>query len=305
MELHHLRCAVAVADHGSFTHAARALHITQPSLSYSIAKLELELGAALFERGTHGVSLTAAGAAFLEPARCALREAQRGRSAVDAITGNVPGDLDIACITSVVVEAASFVAQYHRLYPSVLVRLHQPGTDDDVDAFLVRGQCDAVVIRHHDGLPPEFPIIELGAEEVVALFPDSMAPESEVIAMDDLGNYPIIAPVVGSPERRGWDRLLFNAGVTPVVVAECGYTDASIELVRGGLGVRLVAGSRVWSINRDGIAVRRLDPPRLNRLAVAFRSEELSPAAEGFRRMLTLAVAESGDLRLAPIAQAS
>src|SRR5207244_9887561 len=40
VELHQLRCAVAVVDHGGFTRAARALHLSQPSLSYAIARLE-------------------------------------------------------------------------------------------------------------------------------------------------------------------------------------------------------------------------------------------------------------------------
>ncbi|WP_374472230.1 LysR substrate-binding domain-containing protein [Phenylobacterium sp.] len=76
MELRHLRYFVAVAEEGSLTVAAeRRLHTAQPSLSRQLRDLELEVGAQLFIRGPRGVELTAAGRAFLEHARLALREA--------------------------------------------------------------------------------------------------------------------------------------------------------------------------------------------------------------------------------------
>ena len=75
MELAQLRCVVAVAKHGNFTKAAASLHLTQPSLSYSIGKLEAELGVLLFTRLPRGVALTAAGTAIVEHARRAVDEA--------------------------------------------------------------------------------------------------------------------------------------------------------------------------------------------------------------------------------------
>ena len=62
MDLNQLRGAVALADHGTFTRAAAALHMTQPSLSYTIGRLESELGTRLFERLPTGVIETSAGA---------------------------------------------------------------------------------------------------------------------------------------------------------------------------------------------------------------------------------------------------
>jgi LysR family transcriptional regulator, carnitine catabolism transcriptional activator len=59
---------LAVAAHGSFTGAAAALRIAQPSLSHAINAVEREVGAQLFHRVSHGVTLTAAGEALLRPA---------------------------------------------------------------------------------------------------------------------------------------------------------------------------------------------------------------------------------------------
>src|SRR5579859_2239075 len=66
MELRHLRYFAAVAVHGSFSRAAKQLHLTQPALSRQVKSLEDEIGVALIVRGQKTISLTSAGEAFYE-----------------------------------------------------------------------------------------------------------------------------------------------------------------------------------------------------------------------------------------------
>src|SRR5215216_2386599 len=89
MTLRQLSYVLAVADAGSFTEAARRLHVAQPSLSQQIRALEEELGGRLLERPPRPVRLTAAGRAFVAEARpavstastsCAWRPCARSRS---------------------------------------------------------------------------------------------------------------------------------------------------------------------------------------------------------------------------------
>jgi DNA-binding transcriptional LysR family regulator len=68
VEIHQLRYFVSVAEIGSFTRAAQACYVAQPSLSQQIRKLEEELGQALFERLGRRVRLTAAGHILYERA---------------------------------------------------------------------------------------------------------------------------------------------------------------------------------------------------------------------------------------------
>lgn len=77
MELRHFRYFVAVAEARSFVGAASRLRVAQPALSKQIRDLEIELGTVLFERGPRGVTLTAAGRAFLVEARHTLDVASR------------------------------------------------------------------------------------------------------------------------------------------------------------------------------------------------------------------------------------
>jgi LysR family nitrogen assimilation transcriptional regulator len=285
VELHHLRCVVAVAENGSFTRAARDLHMTQPSLSYTIAKLEKELGARLFERGASSVTLTAAGAAFIEPARSAIREADRGKAAVEAVRGLIAGTLDVGCSRGALVQTAKFVADFHRDYPLVLVKLHQPVSDDAAQELLKTGQCEVVFVRDIR-LSAEFFVVEVGRGYGVVIFPAPMAPQRDTVSWQELAHYPMVMPESGSPERAGYDRMFGRAGVTPVVAAESTSHEASLELVRGGVGAWFMPDAWVTRMNLDGLAVRHVENPLISRLVAAFRTSGLSPAATRFRDML-------------------
>ena len=80
IEVRHLRYFVAVAEEGSFTAAARRVHITQQVLSTQIQQLETILGVQLLERSSRGASVTAAGASFLDGARSTLPATRPTRS---------------------------------------------------------------------------------------------------------------------------------------------------------------------------------------------------------------------------------
>ena len=80
LELRHLRYFVALADAGSFTHAAEQLFIAQPTLSQQIRRLEESIGTPLLHRRREGLRLTAAGSVLLEESRNVLSLVDRGLS---------------------------------------------------------------------------------------------------------------------------------------------------------------------------------------------------------------------------------
>src|SRR5262245_28144436 len=85
MEMHQLRYVVAVARTGNFSRAAEQCHVSQPSLSQQIQKLENELGERLFDRMKREARLTPHGEAFLRRAVRILEEADAAkREASDA-----------------------------------------------------------------------------------------------------------------------------------------------------------------------------------------------------------------------------
>src|SRR5215831_18027268 len=130
VELRHLEYFVAVAEELSFTRASRRLHVVQSGVSSAIQGLERELGATLFDRNRHRVTLTEAGLALLPEARATLAAAQ---AAADAVAG-LRGTLSIGTMISTgSIDVPALLGRFREQHPAVLVRLRvMPGGSADL-----------------------------------------------------------------------------------------------------------------------------------------------------------------------------
>ncbi|WP_342771502.1 LysR family transcriptional regulator [Pelagibacterium sediminicola] len=113
IELRHLRNFVAAAEHGSFRKTGAALGRSQAAISRSIAHLEDQIGASLFQRHTWGVSLTYAGQRFLRRARLAIRTISEGADDVASVGRSENGLIRIGIYSSI---ASGFLAELLRAY---------------------------------------------------------------------------------------------------------------------------------------------------------------------------------------------
>ena len=96
IELRLIRHAIAVGQHGNFARAAEALHLTQPSLSRSIAALEDALGVPLFDRTPKGVTPTVFGRVLLERGEIVLRREADLRREIALLAGLETGSLVVS-----------------------------------------------------------------------------------------------------------------------------------------------------------------------------------------------------------------
>ena len=101
MDLGQLEAFVQVANQKSFSRAAEALFLTQPSVTARIQALERDLGERLFERSGRGVRLTEVGNCFLPHAEHVLQALHEGRDAIDALRNLQSGSLILASATTV------------------------------------------------------------------------------------------------------------------------------------------------------------------------------------------------------------
>src|SRR5579862_7102185 len=101
MELHQLRYFCAIADTGSFSRAAQQAHVSQPSLSQQIAKLEDELGTRLFDRLGRSVKLTELGETFLPRARAVLRDLESARNDIMEKKTSITGPISVGVIPTI------------------------------------------------------------------------------------------------------------------------------------------------------------------------------------------------------------
>src|ERR1035437_5190379 len=95
-----LRAFVAVAEHGGFTAAARAIGVSQPAVSRGVRDIERSCGLAVLERPPHGIRLTRAGVSFLLYAREVIGAMRTADEAVAALGGLGHGRLHIGASTT-------------------------------------------------------------------------------------------------------------------------------------------------------------------------------------------------------------
>jgi len=142
LDLRLVRYFVAVAEHGHFGRAAEALHVTQPSLSRQVRRLEREIGAVLLERIPQGCRLTEAGAAFLPPAKALLHAATEASAMARAAAR--PHRVTIGYATNLVVTPA--VRELRRRHPDAEVSTLHLAWNEARDALLEH-RVDIAVTR--------------------------------------------------------------------------------------------------------------------------------------------------------------
>ena len=135
MELRVLRYFLMVAKEQSFTKAAEQLNITQPTLSRQLAALEDKLGAKLFNRGGHSITLTNEGLLLLE----IVDLEEKIISEFKGNTESVEGKITIGCGEFLAVEAlAQICKKYKEKYPLVQFGIHT-GTADNISEMMNKG----------------------------------------------------------------------------------------------------------------------------------------------------------------------
>ena len=171
MEIHQLRYFVAVAEEGSFSHAAAREHVSQPSLSQQIQKLEAELGQQLFDRLPRAVVLTEAGRRLLDYARQILTALADARRSVAALDHEVAGRLSVGAIPSIALYVLPrLIARFERAYPKVTFELFED-TTEKLAQRLEDGTLDVVLASSGDETP-SLAQHSLGTEALFMLLPE-------------------------------------------------------------------------------------------------------------------------------------
>jgi DNA-binding transcriptional LysR family regulator len=137
-----MRYFTAVAERGSFTGAARELHVAQQAVSQQVKALELLLGVSLFERSSRRVKLTPEGAVFLADCRRVLAGADRAARRVQAAARGEAGTLRLVyTLVSAFETVPALLEGLARDYPLLRIEAREV-FGCDVDALLRDGSCD-------------------------------------------------------------------------------------------------------------------------------------------------------------------
>jgi DNA-binding transcriptional LysR family regulator len=283
METHQLRYFLAVAQSGRFTAAARACNVSQPSLSVQVAKLEEELGGALFERSRRGARLTARGELFLPRAKAVLGEMEAAHREVESLAGLSTGKVTLGCLPTTGAHVLPRVlAAFRRAHPKVQVLLREESSPG-LARCLEQGEVDLAILDEA-GLRSGMEHVPLLSEDLLAALPPRhpLAGKGRV-ALRQLAGDPFILMKPDHGFRTITDSLMRKAGIEPRVVFESGEIETVQALVGAGLGVSIVP----QMVRRaSGLSYAELAQSGASRsLILAWRRRAaLSPAAEAMRR---------------------
>lgn len=238
MNLDQLRTLVTIADLGTFSAAAQALHLAQPTVSLHISELESRMGATLVLRGGRRVQPTPAGAVLVERGRALLREASETMEAVKRHVQGQSGRVRLGSSTGVLVY----------LLPQMLRAMNDSHPDIDVEVS---------IIGTHDGLKG----VQAGTLDVVLIAPPQSADDLVVTRWRRDPMMALLpaawdAPKRITPQWLAGKPLIFNdsttrlfkqtmewfgaAGIVPRVRIELNYNEAMKSLVAAGYGAAIL-----------------------------------------------------------------
>jgi LysR family hydrogen peroxide-inducible transcriptional activator len=283
MELQQLKYFLAIAQTGSFTAAAKSSHVSQPSLSSQIKKLEDELGGPLFERGRQGARLTQRGELFRPRAAESLRQLEAGRTEAQELSGLKRGSVTLGCMpTTGAYLLPPLLKAFARAHPEIHVNLREESSpqlakllrDSEVDLAIV-DEAGLGAGIHGDPLFSE-PLL-------IALPPRHRLAARRRLPLKTLGSEPLILMKSGHGFRKIVLDALAKAGVEPRVVHESGEIETVQALVKAGLGLSLVPRM----VCHRGLAYAEIPPPTPSRTLFAAWKEEsaLSPAAKALKEV--------------------
>jgi LysR family transcriptional regulator, transcription activator of glutamate synthase operon len=282
MDLRQLTCFERVADLGSMSRAAEALHLVQPAVSQQIALLEREVGLRLFHRGPRGVRLTEAGELLLPYARRVLGEVERAGQVLGGLRELRGGRVAVGLTPSAVVSILPELLEgYRRQHPLVQIQVVEDMTDRLVE-YLHDGRLDLALVS----LPVEDEALAIRAlfdERLAAVVgPDHRLAGTPAIDLAELADEPWILPYRRHGVRALVEAACAEAGFELRVAVELSGLGPIKQLVQRGLGLSVLPPAVVANEVRLGqlhaVAIRRPEIVRTVGLARR-RGEHPTPAA--------------------------
>lgn len=273
MEIHQLRYFCAVARNGTFTRAAQAERVAQPSLSQQILKLEAELGAKLFDRLSKSARLTSFGARFLPKAERILRELSEAKTEILEMSGKDKGEISIGAIPTVAPYLLPPVlSSFSRQHPGVVINVIEDTTPVLLDR-LQTGSVDLVIAALPlDGT--DLISLKLIREPFFLVVPGShQLSRRKLIRFEEIPKESrFLLLKEGHCFRDSTIEACRKSRVSPNVVFESGQFATILAMVSAGMGIsaiprmaiQSVRGCRFIQIGNEG-ATRTLSAAMLTR----------------------------------------
>src|ERR1700737_4602719 len=226
MNIRRLAYFVVVAEEENLHRASVRLHVAQPALTRQIRLLEEELGTTLFNRLPRGISLSAAGQAFLEDARQILRLTEQAHKRAHAVAGGQMGTLRVGFH-----DAAHFYPVLRNVFRSFRSEFANgpfpfgsSSSERQLESLLAK-DLDAGFIYRWDQPPEGFECLSLARDALaLALSEDHKLAQKSSVTVDDLRSEPFV-----------WGDTVAYHGHTEAIMRACAAIGFSPRVWHEGL----------------------------------------------------------------------
>ena len=243
MDLRQLAALVAIADHGSFSSAARALYTVQSNVSGHISRLEKELGVTLIDRQRGGI--TDEGAQVVERARRVMHEIDDIGADMASRGDSASGDSRLGVIgTTARWLMPQLLPEMQAAHPLVRLTIYE-GSTTNLLSRLSAGYLDAAIV-HLPVDDPDLAVEPLFAEDLIVLVHSShpWAAEEEV-SLNRVAKELLMLPPKGTAMRRMLDKAAASVGATLRPQAEIDGVRLMASLAMEAFGIAIVPSTAV------------------------------------------------------------
>ena len=289
MDLLQLEHFLAVAEERTFTRAAERVCRTQPAVSQSIKKLEEEVGAPLFARDVHEVSLTEAGRVLADYARRMVRLRDEAFRQVSEIKSLKSGTLAIAAHEAAAVYLLPGpLRTYLQMYPDIKVGIYRSRLAE-IPRQVMDREVDVGFVKDEPAFH-ELQWVEVYSDQLLCVAsPQHPLAGREEVRIRDLGAEQFVLHHLCSTTADAIVRLFEQNGTRCRVVAELWSFENIKSFVREEVGLAIVPGVTVRQELRDRTLVqlplRELSIPR--RTLMVYREQGyLSDSAQGLIKIV-------------------
>ena len=250
MEIRHLKYFVKIAETLSFSEAAKALFITQSTLSQQIRQLEQEMDAQLFERNNHNVRLTEAGEELLPYARQTLKASQACLDRIQDLQHMLTGTLNIGVTFSFSPILTEALFAFIKLYPKVKLNIFYKPMDelmkmlehDDVDFALTFRPAELNKdIESHFLFDNHLAVI---------VREDHPLARKESVSIAELEQYDLVLPAKGLQARNAFDLMCTGCNHSLKVRIELNDVNVLLKMVKQSGMMTILSETTIY--NEEG-----------------------------------------------------
>jgi len=259
MELRQLKYFVKTAETLNFSEAARALFITQSTLSQQVRCLEQELGVELFQRDSHSVSLTESGVHLLPVAKRTLQDADLCFTQISDLKQMLSGVLNIGISYTFAPVLMEAVKEFTKQYPGVRLNIICR-TMEELLELLKKREVDFVLCFKPNIVDDEIESHILFDNQLsVIISSDHPLADRKSLRIDEIMPHPIVMPARETQARNAFE--LFFPGVTDKlnIVVEINEVNVLLDLVRSTWMVTFLSEATLYQ--KKGLVAIPIDAP--------------------------------------------